>query len=105
MVRTEIAAVIAGSDVSDARLRTALGNGMDAGVHRLPNRLLSQPVDDDFHHRLDPERKLGVDRGFQRRAVGVVRRGDLALVFGADLGARAYDPARKRSDNAADFID
>ena len=105
MMRTEIAAIIAGGDVGDARLRAALDDGMDAGVHRLPNRILGQPVDDDLHHGLDPERKLGVDRGFQRRAIGVVGRGDLALVFGADLRARAHDPARERRDDALDLAD
>ena len=34
MMRTEIAAVIAGGDMGDALLGAALGDGVDAGAHR-----------------------------------------------------------------------
>ena len=45
-----------GKTIEREGLGAALDDGVEAGVHRLPNRLLGQPVDDDLHHGLDPER-------------------------------------------------
>ena len=44
-------------------------------------------------------RAVGVPLRAQGRAVGVVGRGNQALVFRADLGARAHDPAGKGQDH------
>ena len=100
MVRSKLAAVIAGADPRGAALRAELRRSPRCRRASRPRPLRDvSPSITISSTRADIRVERGLHRAAQRRAKGVVGRGAHALVFRADLRAGAHDAAGKRHDH------
>src|SRR5918996_1636477 len=95
VVRAELAAVVAGADRDHALLAPKRTGRAHASGRSPRDRGLGEAIDHDLQYRLDLVAKARVGLTPERRAIGVVGRGDQALVLRADLGARAHDATRE----------
>src|SRR5688572_29546622 len=96
----ELAAVVAGGDLDDARP----AGGSESGAQCLLDRRSIETIDNDLEYRVHAFGQLALDAlaPAQRRTVGIVRGCDHLLVFlRAHLAAGAHDAARKRENDAA----
>src|SRR5579875_1207660 len=99
MKRSEMAAVVAGTDADDA----GTTSGLDAGVHGLLDDGKIESVDDDFVDGVNTFRKGRGDQTAQCWAIGVVGAGFELFITAADFAAAADNAAGKGTDDAANL--
>src|SRR5205814_9420153 len=78
LMRSQLAAVIAGGDLDDS----GTARGVDAGAHGLFDSLAVEPVDNDFEHGIHAVRQFACDivPATQRRTEGIVGRCNQLLI-------------------------